>query len=267
MSRIPAFSDGSRLTQDIPLDYGYEVDDQPYSTTRYELTWTAGQAGKPGINTDLVPATLPNPTAGEIALMLLADKEFEISGTAGTTVLCTRAAECGINMATAGSSGNQMILGPHTDADLSAWGAATWGTDRQTVWEARIQSGATITTSIIWAGLKLLSDNVVVTDDDQAFFRYEAGVGSGAWQFISSTNGVDTTTTTDVTVAPSTSYHFRVTFDAGLVTRAYINGELVATSGVVRAADLVPFIGVETSASSARAVLVRGQKISRLEGT
>lgn len=224
---------------------------------RFELAWRAGQRGKPAINADIQ-------NAAESARMV-ADPDFEILGTNGTSALSTFSVEGGIKLTTAGASADQMILVPHLDTNQSTWTQTTWGTDQQTEWEAHIKTGSAITSTTIWAGLKLTNTSTTATDDDQAFFRYAAGTNSGKWQAINSIGGTDVATNSGVTVVLSTEYHLKITIDASRIARFYIDGLLVDTSAALTdATDLIPYIGVQADTAAAKHAYVFGQAISRV---
>jgi hypothetical protein len=227
---------------------------------RYELRWTAGARGKPGLNADIQNAAE--------ATREIADPDFELLGTNATSGSSAINAEGGVRLTTAGADGDEVILVPHLDASQSAWGLVTWGTDREVEWECFIKSGSNITNAIIWAGLKLTNTEVTVTDNDQVFFRYEDDVNSGKFQAIYSIGGTDTATDAAVTVATSTQYHLRISIDASRIARMYINDALVATStALTDATDLIPYIGVAADgAAAAKSIDVYGQAISRIAG-
>lgn len=225
-------------------------------STRYELKWQAGIRGKPSINADIQNASE--------AVRMIADPDFEVLGTNGTSALSTFYAEGGITFTTAGADNDQMILVPHLDANESAWTQVTWGTDQETQWECHIKTAASIADMTIWAGLKLTNTSVTATDNDQAFFRYASATNSGKWQAINSIDGTDTATDSGVTVAATTFYRLRVNIDSSRIARFYINGTLVATSAALKdATDLIPYIGVQANTGAAKAINIIGQAISR----
>jgi hypothetical protein len=227
--------------------------------TRYALDWTAGSRGKPGVNADIHSATE--------ATREIADPDFEVLGTNATSACVAYYAEGGITLTTTTASGDQVILVPHLDANQSAWQQVTWGTDKQTAWECTVTTPATITSMIIWAGLKLTNTSVVATDDNQAFLRYEAGVNGGEWQAITSIANVDTTTDSNVLVQASTRYTLRIVIDASRIARLYINGVLiVTTTALTDAMDFIPYIGVQTATTAARSLHLHRQAISRMIG-
>lgn len=225
-------------------------------SSRYELSWQAGQRGKPSVNADIQSATE--------SVREIADPDFEVLGTNGTSALSTFYAEGGITFTTDTGNNDQMILAPHLDANQSAWEQVTWGTDQETIWECMLRTTATITSMTVWAGMKLTNTSVTATDDNQAFFRYAAATNSGKWQAIYSIGGTDTAVDTGIAVAASTTYRLRVAIDASRIARFYVNGVLVATSTpLTDATDLKPYIGVQTNTTAARAIHIIGQAISR----
>ncbi len=262
MSQIPALMGGNKLSHSATFEKDVTFEGAVIGSnglsSRFELSWVAGQRGKPGINTDILNAIE--------AIRMIADPDFEVQGTNMTSALCTYYAEGGITLTTAGADEDQAILVPHEDGNQSPWEQVTWGTDKEVAWEARIGTAANISDVIIWAGLKLTNDNVVATDADQVFFRYEDGVGSGVWQVISSIGGTDATTNSTVTVAVSTAYHLKIEVDSDQRARCYINDDLIYETAALTTDDHTPMIGVEAGATAAKSVVVFGQAISRVVG-
>lgn len=224
---------------------------------RYALNWTAGQRGKPGLNADIQNAAE--------ATRMVTDPDFEILGTNAVSTDITFNPEGGIIMETAGADGDEDILCPHLDANQSAWTQITWGTDQQTRWECRIKTGASIGDCIIWAGLKLTMTDVMITDANQVYFRYENGVTSGHWEAISSIGGSDIATDSGVTVTINTDYHLIIEIQADRSALFYINDTLVeTTTPLTDATDLIPYIGVAADgAAAAKSLIVRSQAIRR----
>jgi hypothetical protein len=197
---------------------------------------------------------------------MVTDPDFEILGTNASSDDVTYNAEGGILFTTDGADGDGIILLPHLDTNQSPWSQLTWGTDQEVRWECLIQTGASITNAIIWAGLKLTNTDVVITDADQVYFRYEDDV-SAYWQAIASIAGVDVTTTTTKTVAVSTIVHFRIDIDSDRVARFYIDDmehPVYTSAALTDAIDLIPYIAVEADgAAAAKTLVVYGQNISR----
>jgi len=244
-----------------PTGYGYQLEGLP---TRYRLEWIAGQRGKPGINADILDSTTGGAGTGETVRMVT-DPDFEILGANAVSSDVSFYAEGGITVVTAGADGDGVFLLPHLDANQSGWAQVTWGSDQSTRWECRIRTGAAITNSIIWAGLKLTNTDVIATDADQAFFRYEDGVNTGKWQAVSSIANSDDAADSGVTVAINTEYHLVIDIQSDRTALFYINGVLVETSAALTTAkDFIPYIAIEADgAAEAKTLHVRSQAISR----
>ena len=182
---------------------------------------------------------------------------FQVSGTNMTSALATYNSRGGITLTTAGASADQAILETHDDTKQTLLEALEIGTEDEVTFETIIETGASIASGIVWAGLKLTDTPVIATDNDQIFFRYEAGVNSGKFQVVSSRTGVDTSTDSGVTVAASTIYRLRIVVASDLTFKAYINGDLVVTGAALTTGiDLKIFIGVEDSAGAAKNITV-----------
>lgn len=222
---------------------------------RFELYWVAGQRGKPGLNADIQNIAE--------ATRMIADPDFELLGTNAVSTCSSYYVEGGITLTTTTTSGDQVILVPHLDVSQSAWGTVTWGTDQSVIWECWLKT-QTITTSTIWAGLKLTNTSVVATDNDQAFFRYNDATNAGKWQAVYSIANTDNTKDTGITVAANTWYHFAIVIRSDRCAEFYINDELMTVSGTLTdATDLIPYIGVQTGGAVARSIVILNQSISR----
>ncbi len=243
-----------------------------YLFNRYELIERFNR--RPCINADLA--------SGTEATREPANPDFEILGTNGTSALCTFADGGGVTITTATSANDQMIILPHLDTAQTAWAASKWNTADEVYFETCIKTGATITSYLVWAGLKLTNTSTAATDDNQVYLTFNTAntlsVTGGATQFVFVTSraGTDTGVATGVTVAASTSYNIVIAIDQNRVPRCYINGVLVAvgngtaTTGVTTSTgaltddiDLIPYIGVQTLTTAARAITVRGLKVSK----
>ena len=224
---------------------------------RYRLTWVAGQRGKPSINADIQEAAE--------GTRMIVDPDFEVLGTGATSDDVTFYAEGGVTIETDGTDGDGCVVLPHLDANQSAWTQVTWGTDKEVRWECHIRTGAAITTSIIWAGLKLTNTATTITDANQVFFRYEDDVNDGEWEAVSSIADADDEHDTDVAVAINTDYHLVIEIASDRTAKFYINGVLVETSAALTdTTDLIPYIGIEEDGASAAMTLhIKGQAISR----
>jgi len=238
---------------------------------------------------DLGSATL---TAKVIPLGIVANNganaNFEVLGTNMTSALSTRnATAAGITLTTATADEDQAILAPHLDG-ATAWHGTNWGTENQTVWECSINTNA-IDNQKLWAGLKLTNDQLVATDADQAYFKFqtdatnsEAFTDFTVWHFIHSIGGTDFISALPITVAANTIYHLKIEIDSARKLSIFVDGiqynitstsgstgGTAVTSGTTKSGamtddvDLIPYIGIEAGAAAAEAVDVHYQCISR----
>ena len=228
-------------------------------------------------------------------------RDFEVLGTNMTSALSTFATtSAGILMTTAGADQDQAILAPHldnagtgeTDA-ISAWSGTQWGTENQVDWECSIMLPA-IDHQKVWAGLKLTNDQLVATDANQAFFKFQTdATNSEAFtdftklHFVHSIGGTDFISQLPITVAANTPYHLKIKIDSARKATIFVNGiqyNITATSGstggtavtevqpsalAVKTAaltddvDFIPYIGIEAGAAAAEALNVHYTAISR----
>lgn len=215
---------------------------------RYELVERFERA--PKVNADILSATE--------ATRMIANPNFELLGVNAVSGSSLLHVEGGVRLTTAGADGDGCIILPHLDANQSAWNVTTWGTDKSVRWECVIRTGsaAQIDNCIIWAGLKLTNTDVVATDADQVYFRYENGVTSGNWVAVSSIGGSDDAHDTGLAVAATTTYHLVIEIDSSRVARFYINGTLYETSAALTdTTDLIPYIAVEADGAGEAKIL------------
>jgi len=233
-------------------------------------------------------------SASDLAAYVIANKQFEVLGTNMTTALCTFGTTiAGILVTTAGADADQAIIAPHLDTNQSSWQVNKWGTENSVEWECSIQLPA-IDNQKVWAGLKLTNDQVVATDDDQAYFKFQTdATASEAFtdftklHFVHSIGGTDYISQLPITVAATTPYHLKIVIDSDRKATIYVNGiqyNITTTSGstggtavtavqpskaVVKSAaltndvDFIPYIGIEAGDGAAEALNVHYQAISR----
>ena len=232
--------------------------------------------------------------ATALATHVVANKQFEVLGTNMTTALCTFGTTiAGILVTTAGADADQAIIAPHLDTNQSSWQVNKWGTENSVEWECSVQLPA-IDNQKVWAGLKLTNDQVVATDDDQAFFKFQTdATASEAFtdftklHFVHSIGGTDYISQLPITVAATTPYHLKIVIDSDRKATIFVNGiqyNITTTSGstggtavtavqpskaVVKSAaltndvDFIPYIGIEAGDGAAEALNVHYQAISR----
>jgi len=248
---------------------------------------------KPGLNA--VAIIDPDAdSASALAAYVTANKNFETLGTNYTTALTTFAAtSAGILMTTATADQDQALLLPHLDTNQTAWSGTKWGTENQVEWECSIQIAQTDNEKV-WAGLKLTNDQLVATDDDQAFFKFATDATNGEsltsatkWNFVHSIGGTDYISILPITVAANTPYHFKIKIDSDRKATIFVNGiqyNVTSTAGstggtavtavqpgkaaaksaaLTNDVNLIPYIGIENGDAAAAVLNVHYTAISR----
>ena len=250
-------------------------------------------AKKPGLNA--VSIIDPDAdSASALAAYVIANRDFETLGTNMTTALTTfPGTSAGIKMTTAGADQDQAILLPHLDANMSAWSKVLWGTENQVEWECSIMLPA-LDNQKVWAGLKLTNDQLVATDDDQIFFKFQSDATNSEafttfanWHLVHSIGGTDYISKLPIAVAANTPYHLKIAIDSDRKATCFVNGvqyNITGTSGstggtavtavepgkqvtksgaLTNDVDLIPYIGIEAGAAAAEAIDVHWTSISR----
>ena len=248
---------------------------------------------RPGLNAiNIIDPDADDATA--LAVTQAANKNFETLGTNYTTALTTFAAtSAGILMTTATADQDQGILLPHLDTNQTVWSGTKWGTENQVQWECSIQAAQTDNEKI-WAGLKLTNDQLLATDDDQVYFKFqtdatnsEAFTSYSYWHLVHSIGGTDYISRTPVAFEADTPYHLKIVIDSDRKMTYFINGiqyNVTTTSGstggtavtavqpgtaAVKSAaltndvNLIPYIGIENGDAAAAVLNVHYTAISR----
>ena len=197
-------------------------------------------------------------------------------------------------MTTATADEDQAILLPHLDTNQTAWSGTKWGTENEVEWECSIMLAATDNQKT-WCGLKLTNDQLIATDDDQAFFKFATDATNGEsltsatkWNFVHSIGGTDYISILPITVAANTPYHFKIKIDSDRKAAILVNGiqyNVTSTAGstggtavtavqpgtvATKSAamtdniDLIPYIGIENCDAAAAGLNVQYEAISRL---
>ena len=255
--------------------------DYPQDTRRFYLDEWFLQ--RPGLN-----ANIDQVSTVEVQRAL--NRNWEALGTNMTTALCTfNTTSAGIVATTAGADQDQAVLTPHLDTAATAWAGCLWGTENQVHWETSIALPA-IDNQKVWAGLKLTNDQLVATDANQAYFKFQTdATNSEAFtdftllHFVHSIGGTDHISALPITVAADTIYHLKITFDSSRQMSIFVNGvqyNITSTSGstggtsvttgTTKSAamtddiDLIPYIGIEAGAAAAEAIHCHYVKMSRI---
>ena len=255
--------------------------DYPQDTRRFYLDEWFLQ--RPGLN-----ANIDQVSTVEVQRAL--NRNWEALGTNMTTALCTfNTTSAGIVATTAGADQDQAILTPHLDTAATAWAGCLWGTENQVHFETSIALPA-IDNQKVWAGLKLTNDQLVATDADQAFFKFQTdATNSEAFtdytllHFVHSIGGTDYISALPITVAASTIYHLKITIDSSRQMSIFVNGVqynitstsgstggTAVTTGTTKSAaltddvDFIPYVGIEAGDGAAEAVHCHYVKMSRI---
>ena len=228
---------------------------------------------RPGLN-----ANIDQVSTVEVQRAL--NRNWEALGTNVTTALVTFAStSAGVLATTAGADQDQAILTPHLDTAATAWAGTKWGTENETHFETSIMLPA-IDNQKVWAGLKLTNDQLVATDANQVYFKFqtdatnsEAFTDFTKWHFVHSIGGTDYISQLPITVAANTPYHLKITIDSDRKASIFVNGvqyNVTTTSGSTGGTavttgttpstaltddiDLIPYVGIEAGAAAAEAV-------------
>ena len=220
----------------------------------------------------------------------VANKDFEILGTNMTTALVTFDSDrAGLVITTAGADQDQAIIAPHLATNQTAWQTIKWGPENEVEWECALSTNA-IDNQKLWAGLKLPNDQLIATDANQAFFKFQTdATNSEAFDdytllhFVHSIGGTDYISALPITVAANTLYRLKITIDSNRKASIFVNGiqyNVTTTSGSTGGTavtkgttptaaltddiDLIPYIGIEAGAAAAEALDVHYQAISRV---
>jgi len=248
---------------------------------------------RPGLNAiNIIDPDADDATA--LAVTQAANKNFETLGTNYTTALTTFAStSAGVLMTTATADQDQGILLPHLDTNQTVWSGTKWGTENQVQWECSIQAAQTDNEKI-WAGLKLTNDQLLATDADQVYFKFqtdatnsEAFTSYSYWHLVHSIGGTDYISRTPVSFAADTPYHLKIVIDSDRKLTYFINGiqyNVTTTAGstlgtavtsvqpgtaAVKSAaltndvNLIPYIGIENGDAAAAVLNVHYTAISR----
>ena len=237
---------------------------------------------RPGLNANIDQAST-------VEVQRALNRNWEALGTNMTTALCTFATTgAGVLVTTATADQDQGILTPHLDTAATAWAGTLWGTENSVHFETSIQLPA-LDNQKVWAGLKLTNDQLVATDDDQMFFKFQSDATNSEafttlanWHFVHSIGGTDYISRLPIAVAANTPYHFKIEVDSDRKAAIFVNGiqynvtttagstgGTAVTTGTTKTAalsndvDLIPYVGIEAGAAAAEAVNVHYVACSR----
>ena len=250
-------------------------------TRRYYLEEWFKQ--RPAINADIDQAYT-------VEVARAANRNFEALGTNMPPALVTFDSDrAGMILTTAGADQDQSIIAPHLDTNQTSWTGVKWGTENSVIWECAVSTNA-IDNQKWWAGLKLTNDQLIATDADQAFFKFQTdATNSEAFtdytllHFVHSIGGTDYISALPITIAANTVYSLKIEIDSDRKASIFVNGiqynvtstagstgGTAVTSGTTKSAaltddiDFIPYIGIEAGDGAAEALDVHYQAISRV---
>ena len=242
---------------------------------------------RPGLNANIDQAST-------VEVQRALNRNWEALGTNMTTALCTFATtSAGVLATTAGADEDQAILTPHLDTAATAWAGCLWGTENSVSFETSIMLPA-LDNQKVWAGLKLTNDQLVATDANQIFFKFqtdatnsEAFTTFANWHVVHSIADTDYISRLPIAVAANTPYHLKIEIDSDRKATAFVNGvqyNLTSTAGstggtsvtavqpgvaatktaaLTNDVDFIPYVGIEAGAGAAEAVNVHHVCMSR----
>ena len=272
-------------TASTGVEHDRTISDPAKDARRYYLEEWFLQ--RPGLN-----ANIDQVSTVEVQRAL--NRNCEALGTNVTTALVTFATtSAGVLATTAGADEDQAILTPHLDTAATAWAGTLWGTENSVSFETSIMLPA-LDNQKVWAGLKLTNDQLVATDANQIFFKYQTDATNSEafsdysyWHLVHSIGGTDYISQIPVTVAANTPYHLKIEIDSDRKATCFINGvqyNITSTSGstggtavtavqpgvaATKSAaltddiDLIPYVGIEAGDGAAEAVNVHYVACSR----
>ena len=216
------------------------------------------------------------------------NNNFLIAGTNATSSsVAFSTTRAGINLTTGTGGSDQVIIYPTLDTNASAWTGIKFGTKNQVEWECAV-SVADIANVCFWAGLKLTNTPVLITDANQAYFFFDTGtvVGSATSKttlhFCYSVANTDYVTDLGITAEADIIYRLRIVIDNnrkvsvfvnevqyGLTTTSSATGLTVSnetqkSAQLTTNIDLIPYVGVQQTTSTADTLTLYYQKISRI---
>jgi hypothetical protein len=208
-----------------------------------------------------------DPTLAQMAVRFRANRDWEIAGTNAVDGSAAFADGGGVKLTTAGASGDQVILRPQQDTNQTALAAIKLNTSDESAMLVSVKTGASVADVTLWAGLKLTDTGVRATDNDQAYFRYNAAEAEGKWQAVVSRGGVDQAAIAlgEEAVLASSAYVLCVAMDRERRALFYVNGELLYTAPALAAdVDLKVSVGVQAGAVATKSVTVRDVAVSKV---
>ena len=275
------------------LVHNRTVGDWPRDARRWYLEEWFNR--RPGLNANL-------DQAATVEVQRTLNYDFEALGTNMTSALVTFGATTGgILATTAGADQDQAIICPHLDNDgtadtgaITGWSGVQWGTENEVHWETSVLLPA-LDNQKVWAGLKLTNDQLIATDDDQAFFKFQSDATNSEslttlanWHFVYSVGGTDYISTLPIAVAANTTYHLKIKIDGDRKATIFVNGiqynvsntagstggtavtavqpgtSATLSNALTNDVDFIPYNGIEAGDGAAEALNTHFVAMSRI---
>jgi hypothetical protein len=173
----------------------------------------------------------------------------------------------GITLTTANANDDQEMIGFNVVASQSCGNIWDWATQDELAFKTRIKVGTTaqIADCVYYIGMFLtIADPFDEgTDNDAVFFSYLSGTSSN-WRACYNIAGTDVARDTGIEVLGGSTFDLMLYTDSDRVPHFFIDSTEVATgTALTTGINLLPFIGVETTASAAKALHCRGFGVSK----
>jgi len=275
------------------LVHNRTVGDWPRDARRWYLEEWFNR--RPGLNANL-------DQAATVEVQRTLNYDFEALGTNMTSALVTFGATTGgILATTAGADQDQAIICPHLDNDgtadtgaITGWSGVQWGTENEVHWETSVLLPA-LDNQKVWAGLKLTNDQLIATDNDQAFFKFQSDATNSEslttlanWHFVYSVGGTDYISTLPIAAAANTPYHLKIKIDGDRKATIFVNGiqynvsntagstggtavtavqpgtSATLSNALTNDVDFIPYNGIEAGDGAAEALNTHFVAMSRI---
>lgn len=201
-----------------------------------------------------------------------ANSDFEILGTNAVNGSATFAVNGGVTLTTGATANDQAYLNQHLDTGISAWAASQWSTAKRLLFEAAIETGVSVASMLIWAGIKLTQPSPFskTTDNDQLIIWFDTSVDVYMHYTYSIANvdvsGILTAPDgTKLAVAASTLYWVEIGVDEARLPYIVVNGVmyLSGATALTSLTTMKPAIGVQTLTTAAKVLTVHDVCMSR----
>lgn len=246
---------------------------------RYVLHETFQKRVATATEFDPSDGTLATLTQAELRSILLANPDWEVTGTNASLTVSTLSTTGGASITTAANTSDTTIIAPKVvnSVQQSAWGSTPWSLARMPIFRAQVSQ--TFSGSVFQAhwGLKKTANVDTTTDNDQIAFEWDSGVSTTTVRAYCSVGGTDYVSGTDFTqlfnFLPTTGtvYETRIEVDLSRYPRWFINDALFAVGPQLTSsstagtwASLAPVFGVGSLSNTASTMSVKSCTMSRL---